>query len=252
MLRNQARLYCEVEPPKAGLRTEMLRLGPGESYTLRWSIWPVAGPDYFDFVNLVRNDWGSNFTVPGAWTFFHPDAILKLTPEQIQEKFSAPGDPLCVLLRRLGRCEARPQADRLRGPSVLDDYWTDFRSRLSQAAARIRQACPEVKVLVYYDTQRDTSETGHERFRDSWLVSPAGQPLSTEWGGVYSLTWEHGRDAEELLRACYARCRGSLPRPDRRRRSLLGRNGSGGLRRAAGDLQHGRRTLVPDRPEKPT
>ncbi len=188
VLRNQARLYCGVEPPVAGLRTEMLRLGPGESYTLRWSIWPVAGPDYFDFVNLVRADWGANFTVPGAWTFFHPDSILSQTPEQIREKF-----------RRLGirfACSwggwVDPKHDRKRigfGAGVLDDYWADFRTRLRQAATRIREACPEVKVLVYYDTQRDTAEGGHEQFRDSWLVGLQGQPLSTEWGGAYSLTW---------------------------------------------------------------
>ncbi len=188
VLRNQARLYCTTEPPVAGLRTEMLRLGPGESYTLRWSIWPVAGPDYFDFVNLVRADWGANFTVPGAWTFFHPDAILAQPTEQIRNDF-----------RRLGirfACYCGgwvdPRQDRHRigfGTGVLDDYWGDFRNRLQRAAARIREACPEVKVLVYYDTQRDTAETGHDRFRDSWLVNPADQPLSTEWGGAYSLTW---------------------------------------------------------------
>ena len=188
VFRNQARLYCAIKPPTAGLRTEMLRLGPGESYTLRWSIWPVAGPDYFDFVNLVRADWGANFTVPGAWTFFHPDSILRQTPEQIREKF-----------RRLGirfACYCGgwvdPKHDRKRigfGTGVLDDYWADFRTRLRQAAVRIRAACPEVKVLIYYDTQRDTAETGHERFRDSWLVNLQGQPLLTEWGGRYSLTW---------------------------------------------------------------
>lgn len=188
VLRNQARLYCGVEPPVAGLRTEMLRLGPGESYTLRWSIWPVAGPDYFDFVNLVRADWGANFTVPGAWTFFHPDSILKLPPEQIQEKFRRLGIRFACYCG--GWVDAKHDRKRIGfGTGVLDDYWADFRTRLRQAAARIRQACPEVKVLVYYDTQRDTSETGHERFRDSWLVGPLGKPLSTEWGGVYSLTW---------------------------------------------------------------
>ena len=43
-------------------------------------------------------------------------------------------------------------------------------------------------MLVYYDTQRDTSDGGHERFRDSWLTDPKGNQLSTEWSGVYSLT----------------------------------------------------------------
>ena len=43
VFRNQVQLYCGTEPASsAGLRTEMLSLAPGESYTLRWSIWPVA------------------------------------------------------------------------------------------------------------------------------------------------------------------------------------------------------------------
>lgn len=188
VFRNQGRLYCSAEPAAAGLRTEMLRLAPGASYTLRWSIWPVAGPDYFDFVNLVRADWGANFTVPGAWTFFHPDSILALEPEAIQKKFRRLGIRFACYCG--GWVDARHDRKRIGfGTGVLDDYWADFRSRLSRAGAKIRQACPEVKVLVYYDTQRDTAETGHERFRDSWLVGPRGGALSTEWGGVYSLTW---------------------------------------------------------------
>jgi hypothetical protein len=189
VLRNQTQLYCQPEAPAAaGLRTEMLRLGPGESYTVRWSIWPVAGPDYFDFVNLVRADWGSNFTVPGAWTFFHPDSILALSPERIQTQFRRLGIRFACYCG--GWVDGKHDRKRIGfGTGVLDDYWGDFRHRLRLAAEKIRQACPEVKVLVYYDTQRDTSETGHERYRDSWLVGPSGQALSTDWSGVYSLTW---------------------------------------------------------------
>lgn len=189
VLRNQAQLYCQPEAPAAaGLRTEMLRLAPGESYTLRWSIWPVAGPDYFDFVNLVRADWGSNFTVPGAWTFFHPDSILALPPERIQAQFRRLGIRFACYCG--GWVDGKHDRKRIGfGTGVLDDYWGDFRRRLRLAAEKIRQTCPEVRVLVYYDTQRDTSETGHQRFRDSWLVGPLGKPLSTDWSGVYSLTW---------------------------------------------------------------
>jgi hypothetical protein len=213
VFRNQARLYCASDSTAAGLRTEMLRLGPGERYTLRWSIWPVAGPDYFDFINLVRADWGANFTVPGAWTFFHPDSILRLAPERIQAQF-----------RRLGirfACYCGgwvdPQHDRKRigfGTGVWDDYWGDFRRRLRLAAQRIREACPEVQVLVYYDSQRDTAETGHARYRDSWLVGPLEQPLATEWGGQYSLTWSmvatlHNTFGRDML-AAVDRYRGEI------------------------------------------
>lgn len=100
-------------------------------------------------MNLVRADWGANITVPGAWTFFHPDSILRQTPEQIREKFQRQG------IRFACYCGGwvDPKHDRKRigfETGVLDDYWADFRTRLRQAAAKIRQACPEVKVLVYW------------------------------------------------------------------------------------------------------
>lgn len=188
VFRNQARLYCTTDPPAAGIRTEMLRLGPGETYTLRWSIYPVASRDYYDFINLVREDWGSNFTVLGAWTFFSPDAILAMPLEEIREQYRRQG--IRYACSYGGWVDAKHDRKRIGfGTGVLDDYWADFRGRLKAAAARIREACPEVKVLVYYDSQRDTSEGGHERFKDSWLTNTKGEQLSTEWSGQYSLTY---------------------------------------------------------------
>lgn len=186
--RNQARLTVERKPYQAGIRTEMLWLPPGGSHTLEWSVYPVASPDYYDFVNLVRQDWGSNFTTEGAWTFFSPDTVLETPLEKLTEQ-----------LTRLGiryACYCGGWVDRKHDPKrigfgtgVMDPYWADFRRRLKDAAVRLRQARPGLKVLVYYDTQRDTSEGGHERFRDSWLTDRDGNQLSTEWSGVYSLTY---------------------------------------------------------------
>src|SRR5690606_10820305 len=66
VFRNQSRLFVrDGSTPAAGIRTEMLRLAPGETYNLQWSVYPVASQDYFDFVNVVREDWGANYTVEG-------------------------------------------------------------------------------------------------------------------------------------------------------------------------------------------
>lgn len=188
VFRNQATLFCDAEAAIAGLRTEMLCLPAGGSYTLRWSIYPVASADYFDFINLVRADWGSNYTVEGPWTFFSPDTILATPVEKIREQFQRLG------IRYACYCGGwvDPKHDRKKigfGTGVMDPYWADFRRRLREAAARIREASPGCKVLVYYDSQRDTSDGGHERFRDSWLTDVKGRHLSTEWSGIYSLTW---------------------------------------------------------------
>lgn len=188
IFRNQATLFCASDGKTAGLRTDMLCLPAGGSYTLQWSVYPVASGDYFDFINLVRQDWGSNYTVEGTWTFFDPDTIIATPVEKIAEQFNR------LNIKRACYCGGwvDRKFDRKRigfGTGVLDDYWADFRGRQRQAAEKIRQAVPDCKVYVYYDTQRDTAEGGHERFQDSWLTDPNGNQLSTEWGGVYSLTY---------------------------------------------------------------
>jgi hypothetical protein len=188
IFRNQAMLFFDQERNAAGLRTDKLCLPAGGSQTLKWSVYPVASRDYYDFINLVRQDWGSNYTVEGAWTFFDPDSIIAMSVEDIRAQFTRLG------ITRACYCGGwvDRKHDRKRigfGTGVFDDYWIDFRGRLKQAAAKIHEAMPDCKVYVYYDTQRDTSEGGHERFRDSWLTSVKGDQYQTEWGGVYSLTY---------------------------------------------------------------
>ena len=188
VFRNQARLFWGERPSRAGFRTEMFRLSPGETYTLRWSVYPVAGQDYFDFINLVREDWGSNVTADGAWMFFDPDTTLSMSLDTIRTQFERQGIRYAVYCG--GWIDRKHDPKRIGfGTGVLDDYWADFRRRLRDAGRRIREAVPHVKVLVYYDAQRDTSEGGHERFRDSWLTGAGGTQLSTDWSGLASLTY---------------------------------------------------------------
>ena len=188
VFRNQATLFYDADAANAGFRTEMLCLPAGGSHTLRWAVYPVASTDYYDFINLVRADWGANYTVDGAWTFFSPDSILKMSVEEIRRQFRRLG----IRYACSGGGWVDPLHDRKKigfGTGVMEPYWADYRRQLREAAARIREAVPGCRVLVYYDSQRDTSDDGHERFRDSWLASTNGDQLSTDWSGVFSQTW---------------------------------------------------------------
>ena len=182
--RNQATLFFDTATEKAGLRTDKLCLQPGASYTLKWSVYAVAGPDYFDFINLVRQDWGSNFTVDGAWTVFDAEWILSQPIDKLRDQFARLGIRYAISNGswHIGQRNAF-------GTGVFDEYWTEHRRRLREAAARIREAAPQVKILVYYDSQRDTSEGGEERFRDSWLTDREGNHLATDWGLGGPLTY---------------------------------------------------------------
>ncbi|MCK5804537.1 MAG: hypothetical protein KAI66_16990, partial [Lentisphaeria bacterium] len=122
------------------------------------------------------------------WCFFNPDTILATPVEEIRRAFGRLGIRYaCYCGGWVDRKHDRKKIGF--GTGVMDSYWADFRRRLREAATRIREAVPGCKVLVYYDTQRDTSDGGHGRFRDSWLPSVNGDQFSTEWSGVYSLTW---------------------------------------------------------------
>lgn len=188
VLRNQARLFCDAANRRAGVFTESLYLGPEETCTLHWRLYPVASGDYWDFINLVRQDWDVNYTVEGAWTFFTPDSILAMSTEQ-----------LAADLRRLGVQYAccfggwvDPKQDPRRigfGAEVFSDYWAGYRERLRQAREKLHAANPELRVLLYFDALRDTAPDAGARYPDSRLVDARGQQQSTDWGGMYSLTW---------------------------------------------------------------
>ena len=200
VFRNQARLFYTESPPAAGIRTEMLRLGPGETYTLRWSVYPVAGPDYFDFVNLVRQDWGSNFTVDGAWTFFDPDPILDQPIDKLRAQFNRLG--IRYAISNGGWVDRKHDPKRIGfGTGVLDDYWADFRRRLREAAGRIREAAPQVKILIYYDTParhvRGRPRAIPRQLADGCPRQPAidrlGRPYSLTYSVVATLKNSYGR-----------------------------------------------------------
>ena len=56
----------------AGVRSDVFCLPAGGDYTLRWAVYPVLRPDYYDFINLCRRDLDVNFTVPGGFQFGLP------------------------------------------------------------------------------------------------------------------------------------------------------------------------------------
>jgi hypothetical protein len=151
-------------------------------------VYPVASRDYYDFINLVRADWGSNYTVEGAWCFFTPDSIIETPLEELRGQLERLG--INYACSWGGWVDPRRDPKRIGfGAEVLSDYWADYRLRLRQAAEKFHQARPGIKVLIYYDTQRDTHENAGELYPDSLLTDARGQHLSTEWGGQYSLTW---------------------------------------------------------------
>ncbi len=187
VLRNQVRLYTQEEKEKsvAGLRTDMLRLAPGETYTMRWAIYPVAGRDYYSFINLVRNDWKANFTLPGGvWWLSTPDSVLQRPVSAIRENLQI-NNIRYVMVTGSWVDHTRNSKEIAYGTAVFEAPYEDYRRRIREATQKLREAMPDIKVLGYYDVQRDTSQNSAQRFADSWLTDEAGKQLSTDWSGQH-------------------------------------------------------------------
>lgn len=67
ILRAHVKGFCVGD--RLGLADHELGLGPGQSHTIQWSIYPAPDGDYWDVINAVRRNWGSNFTIPGPHAF---------------------------------------------------------------------------------------------------------------------------------------------------------------------------------------
>ncbi len=190
VLRQQ--LYVDFDPASgtAGMRTDMLCLGPGETQTLVWSVYPVGSDDYWDFINSVRADWRVNRTVPGSFIWFTPDAILDMPPEALRAALARQGTSIAAMLggwvdRR------RPERPPLIGfgTYVLGAEFADYRRRIRRAVGALRAARPGLRVLLYFDAQRDSAPDATSRFADSVLRGLDGQTEQVDWGGRYSPAW---------------------------------------------------------------
>ena len=188
VFRQQLRIDRDAQT--LGIRTDMLCLAPHDAVTLVWSVYPVASRRYFDFVNTVRRDWDANRTVPGAMIWFKPDDVLAMPLETLRARLD--GSRVAIASMNGGWVDPRDPARPRRlgfGTDVAGPRFAALRTRLREAIARMKDARPALRVLVYFDAQRESDPDAPTRFADSLLLDGGGRPERNAWGGLYSPAW---------------------------------------------------------------
>jgi hypothetical protein len=186
VLRQQVRVDYDAGTATTGLRTDMLCLDPGESVTLVWSIYPTRTDNYWDFINTVRREWDVDRTIPGAYVWFTPDQILALGDDALRAALERRRVAVASMWGGWidpSRTERPPRIGF--GTAVLDDAFAALRARIRTAVAKLHAARPGIRVLLYFDAQRDSTPDARRRFEDS-LLEPVER---TDWGGRYSPSW---------------------------------------------------------------
>jgi hypothetical protein len=159
-----------AEKAAIGLSDPELGLEPRKSITLEWSIYPMPGSDYWDFVNAVRRVWDANFTIPGPFCF--------ATHFQDNRPAAWYGD--WVTRRGLkivaGDIAQYPDGRYAHGTGIL--YAPQWVVRQSDWTRKMRQAAPGIEVLSYFHAQCCCEPGSEEKYADSRLIDRNGEHLS--------------------------------------------------------------------------
>jgi len=166
------------EDGRSGIRTDHLALPSGGTRALEWSIYPVASPDYYDFINTVRADWGVNFPIEGGFCTalncylttdadkaraFTGNRSLKLCTAAVWSSlWTAPEDTLAPQVLHHGTGMMNPAH-----PALYD--------AVHRMLAKAKQHSPGLSRLLYFHNQISTEPGASDKYSDARVTDEAGK-----------------------------------------------------------------------------
>jgi len=182
--RIQAAIYWDQG---AGLRSDSFALAPRDSYTVRWSLYPVARADYYDFINLARRDLDVNFTVPGGFQFglgAASDEAYREMAAQRGLKFISSG----VWFDHAGAVKCYHGEHMLQAAAL--------QQKLREQCAAIRRALPDAKSLIYIHAFLNTDPEGPAKHPGAQITQADGtQFVNTGYTASYGIAFRYNYPA---------------------------------------------------------
>ncbi|MBU0617734.1 MAG: hypothetical protein KKI02_08450 [Planctomycetes bacterium] len=152
-----------------GLADDQLGVAPHAAHTLEWSIYPVPGGDYWDFVNAVRRNWGANITIPGPFMF-----VMYFRNRNSSQWYAD------WVRRRGGRILSTGVAKNHEGRSA---YGTGIHTvptwvTMTKAwMAKLHAAMPDVRTQVYFHAQLSTEPGAESIYAADRLLDARGRQV---------------------------------------------------------------------------
>jgi len=179
--RTHVRFYYDEQKKECGFYDDVFMLKPHAQYTVNWSIYCNPGNDYYDFINRVRRDWNTNYTIRGPVYFVGVNDIFNNSRESIA------GNIAHKNIRYISFWEIRdriPEANNQFVASCVDTLRSPVLAKMRQkhidAAAEWRKKFPELKLSQYYHCFFNGFEQpGEQTWKDSWITNPDGSRLKS-------------------------------------------------------------------------
>jgi hypothetical protein len=172
------RVHVRSSADGSGMELADPRLGidVGKSHVLEWSIYPVPGGDYWDVINAVRRNWGSNITIPGPGCF---DAMLhKGKSQQEVDRFVAARKLSLVISDQTvygdGAWSDRLVAEGTDIPNAKT--WCDTAKLWVE---KMHRASAHLRTLVYMHPAICTQKGADTLYADSKMLDSNGNHITT-------------------------------------------------------------------------
>lgn len=162
-------MATRIAANETSFRADGLGLAPGETYVMRWALYPGT-PDYFDFINAVRRDWDVNYTVRGPFDFFDARSL------QTEEGRDAARELLAR--KRLKLFALVPWFEYYNGWTYTRD---EYRDLMTAAMRFIREVVPDATCLACVET--NLVPVPLSLFGDT--IPDEGWPIGRDNGGKY-------------------------------------------------------------------
>ncbi|HEY1248099.1 MAG TPA: hypothetical protein VGE97_03845, partial [Nitrososphaera sp.] len=131
-------------PDQAKFRFSNFALDDHDSYTMRWAIYVLdSDTDYFDFINKLRKNWKTNFTIQGPFIFWYNIEALLNDPEQFRHYLERKRSKLVALSSFLDF-----------DPGEFDHVltWDEYKQVMQRAMISLKKLDPEIKCLGCIET----------------------------------------------------------------------------------------------------
>ncbi len=194
VLRNQSILFYDTRTRTTGMNNDLFSLRGNASQTTHWSVYFQPSADYFDFINLVRNDWGANITLKGPVYFDNYHRLANMTDEDAAKLLAIRQPEYLVFWEVRKRTPSPEWGDRIimaNGPGILDASMADEIALLRKAIDRVRRVAPEVKLSLYTHSFFVSPEKPEDpRFSDSWIVDLQGNRKQSVYNSPHRVDFQ--------------------------------------------------------------
>ncbi len=155
------------------LSDDQLVLAAGKSVTLEWSLYPTGSGGYWEFVNAVRRNWGTNRTINGPFAFTAGFGDAAFTSRDVAGLGKWARDRnLKYIVGGMPKNSDGTYAHGTAGGH--SDYW--IRNEKSWQT-KLRAGDPGAKTLSYFHMQISTESAGESKYSDSRMKDEGGQTV---------------------------------------------------------------------------